>query len=161
MYELLIILLILIDQGTKVYAQRVLMTGGSLSVIEGIFNLTYVENRGAAFGMMQGRQELFIIIAVVVTILGIVYIHKKTTPKIVRLSIAMIIAGAIGNLIDRVNLGYVVDFFDFKFIWSYVFNFADIQVVIGTFLLCIYIFISDSKEKKLEKRKRELDEGRK
>ena len=56
-----------------------------------------------------------------------------------KVSIALIIAGAVGNVIDRARLGYVIDFFDFRFIWSYVFNFADILVVVGTIILAVYI----------------------
>ena len=85
--------------------------------------------------------------------MGLVYIHKSKSrdrsrtgkdfriARINRLAVSTIIAGAIGNLIDRLWLGYVVDFFDFRFIWSYVFNFADILVVVGTIVFCISMFM--------------------
>ena len=86
-------------------------------------------------------------------IVGLVYIHKSKSKdksrskkdiritRINRLAVSTIIGGAIGNLIDRLWLGYVVDFFDFRFIWSYVFNFADILVVVGTVVFCISMFM--------------------
>ncbi|MBC2575630.1 signal peptidase II [Peptostreptococcus canis] len=145
MYELLIVILVGIDQITKYVSQNMLQENSSISIIEGIFDLTYVENRGAAFGLFQNKQFIFVAIAILVTIVGIGYIHKVKNNKLSKISIAMIISGAIGNLIDRIRLGYVIDFFDFKFIWSYVFNFADVLVVLGTILLCICMFFEEKK----------------
>lgn len=145
MYELLIVILVGIDQITKYVSQNMLQENSSISIIEGIFDLTYVENRGAAFGLFQNKQFIFVAIAILVTIVGIGYIHKVKNNKLSKISIAMIISGAIGNLIDRIRLGYVIDFFDFKFIWSYVFNFADVLVVLGTILLCICMFFEEKR----------------
>jgi signal peptidase II len=80
-------------------------------------------------------------VAVVASIVGLYYIYKKKLNLLGNISIVLIISGAIGNLIDRVRLGFVVDYFDFRFIWDYVFNVADIFVVVGTILLCIYIIV--------------------
>lgn len=111
-------------------------------------HLTYVENRGAAFGMFQNNQIIFIIVALVASIYGLYYLHTKKVDTVGKVGILLIISGAIGNLIDRVRLGFVVDYFDFRIIWEYVFNIADIFVVLGTILLCIYIlFYDDNKEK--------------
>ena len=75
------------------------------------------------------------------------YLHKNNNISIIGKSgIILIISGAIGNLIDRVRLGFVVDYFDFRFIWEYVFNVADVFVVIGTILLCIYILTIDDEK---------------
>lgn len=146
MYEIFIVILVLLDQVSKVFMQNFLEYGNSVAILDGVFHLTYVENRGAAFGLFENMQVFFIIVAVIVTIVGLVYIHKSETSKLAKISICLIIAGAIGNLIDRVKMGYVVDFFDFRFIWNYVFNIADIFVVIGTLLLCIYLLKSGKEE---------------
>ena len=140
-YILTIIALIVIDQISKYLAVNNLANIGSIPIIENIFHLTYVENRGAAFGMFQNNQIVFIIVAVVASIVGLYYIYKKKLNLLGNISIVLIISGAIGNLIDRVRLGFVVDYFDFRFIWDYVFNVADIFVVVGTILLCIYIIV--------------------
>lgn len=146
MYEIFIVILVLLDQVSKVFMQNFLEYGNSVAILDGVFHLTYVENRGAAFGLFENMQVFFIIVAVIVTIVGLVYIHKSETSKLAKISICLIIAGAIGNLIDRVKMGYVVDFFDFRFIWNYVFNIADVFVVIGTLLLCIYLLKSGKEE---------------
>lgn len=140
-YILTIIALIVIDQISKYLALNNLANIGSIPIIENIFHLTYVENRGAAFGMFQNNQIVFIIVAVVASIVGLYYIYKKKLNLLGNISIVLIISGAIGNLIDRVRLGFVVDYFDFRFIWDYVFNVADVFVVVGTILLCIYIIV--------------------
>ena len=140
-YILTIIALIVIDQISKYLALNNLANIGSIPIIENIFHLTYVENRGAAFGMFQNNQIVFIIVAVFASIVGLYYIYKKKLNLLGNISILLIISGAIGNLIDRVRLGFVVDYFDFRFIWDYVFNVADIFVVVGTILLCIYIIV--------------------
>jgi signal peptidase II len=116
-----------------------------LPIIKDVFHLTYVENRGAAFGIFQNSQLLFVVIAVAATVVGIYYLHKHKVHIIGKISIVLIISGAIGNMIDRVRIGYVVDFFDFRFIWQYVFNVADIYVVVGTILLCVYLLFIDGK----------------
>lgn len=146
MYELVIILLIGIDQIIKNWALNVLRYKGSISVIENVFNLTYVENRGAAFGLFQNSQIIFIIVAIIASIIGLYVLHsKKIDSKICKTSIVLIIAGALGNLIDRIRLDFVVDYFDFIFIWNYVFNLADCFIVVGTILLCLYVLFKSEK----------------
>lgn len=146
-YELIIAILIAIDQISKLWALNYLNKVGSISVIENIFHLTYVENRGAAFGMLQNNQIIFIIVAVIASIYGLYYLYTKEVNLIGKCGILLIISGAIGNLIDRIRLGFVVDYFDFKIIWEYVFNIADVFVVIGTILLCAYIVFYEEKKK--------------
>lgn len=146
MYELAIIILIALDQASKIIVKGILNSSGSLSVIDNIFYLTYVENRGAAFGMFQNMKFIFVVISVIAVVVGLIYIHKSKESKISKIAVAMIVSGAIGNLIDRVRLGYVIDFFDFRFIWNYVFNFADVLVVVGTFVLCVYLLVTGKDE---------------
>ena len=149
MYELVIILLIGIDQLIKNWALNVLRYKGTISVIENVFNLTYVENRGAAFGLFQNNQIIFIVVALIASIVGLYALHsKKINSKICKTSIMLIIAGALGNLIDRIRLDFVVDYFDFVFVWNYVFNLADCFIVVGTILLCLYVLIKSDKTEK-------------
>ncbi|MGL5347351.1 MAG: signal peptidase II [Peptostreptococcaceae bacterium] len=150
LYVLIIALLIGIDQLSKVWALNSLKEIGSIPVIENIFHLTYVENRGAAFGMLENNQIIFIIVAAVASVYGLYYLMTNKVNLVGKSGILLIIAGAIGNAIDRVRLGFVVDYFDFRVIWEYVFNIADVFVVVGTILLCIYIIFYE--EKKDEKK---------
>ncbi len=148
------ILLTALDQLTKLAVVMRLKPVGSVSVIEDFFSLTYVENRGAAFGMLEGGKWLFLAITLAVILLAVVYCIK--TPKTrenlwIRASIAMIVSGAAGNAIDRLFRGCVVDFLDFLIIgYDFpVFNFADILVVLGTALFAggIVFFDNNGKEK--------------
>ena len=144
-YILLIITgLISIDQISKYLALNYLKPIGTIPIIENIFHLTYVENRGAAFGMLQNNQFIFIIVATIATIGGLYYIYKHKLSLLAKSSIVLIISGAIGNMIDRVRLGFVVDYFDFRIIWDYIFNIADVFVVVGTILLCVHIIFFDN-----------------
>lgn len=145
-YELIIAILIGLDQLSKYWVLNYLQEIGSIPVIQNVFHLTYVENRGAAFGMFQNNQMIFVVVAIVASIFGLYYLHTKKMHSIGKVGIMLIISGAIGNLIDRVRLGFVVDYFDFRIIWEYVFNVADVFVVVGTAMLCIYILFFEGKE---------------
>lgn len=147
MFELIILILVGIDQISKHFAKQYLESKGSIAIVDSFFHLTYVENRGAAFGMLQNARLFFIIISVIAIIVGITYLHNKKSTRGMKFVISMILAGAVGNLIDRFRFGYVIDFLDFNFIWSYVFNIADIFVVIGTIFLCILILVEDKNKK--------------
>lgn len=136
------ILLILFDQWTKSLAVKHLMNQEPFVIIDGVFQLRYLENRGAAFGMMQGKQTFFAITATI-AVLAILYAYfkmpwqKRFHPlRVVGLFIA---CGAVGNLIDRVMLGYVVDFFYFELIDFPIFNVADIYVTCATIILALLI----------------------
>ena len=142
MYEIIIAILIGLDQIIKYWALNSLKEVNSIPVINNIFSLTYVENRGAAFGMLQNNQSIFILVAAVASCFGLYYLHSKKVNNLGKIGILLVISGAIGNLIDRVRSGFVVDYLDFHIIWSYVFNLADCFVVVGTILLCLYIITS-------------------
>ena len=137
-------ILAVIDQISKLAALKYLKPVGSVSFIDGIMNFTFVENRGAAFGVLTGARWFFIVITIAVTIAAVIYIKKYMPNKreygIVKLSIILILGGAWGNAFDRFFRGYVVDFFESVFIKWPVFNVADIYVVFGTILLA-YAFI--------------------
>lgn len=136
------ILLILLDQWTKALAVTYLMNQEPFVIIPGVFQLRYLENRGAAFGMMQGQQTLFVIMAFLAFVF-ISYAYFKLPWKrrfhLLRLVGLMIAGGAFGNLIDRVTLGYVVDFFYFELIDFPIFNVADIYVTVATVALALLI----------------------
>ncbi|MDU6985561.1 MAG: signal peptidase II [Terrisporobacter othiniensis] len=150
MYEVIVAILIGLDQIIKYWALNYLQVVESIPVINNIFNLTYVENRGAAFGMLQNNQTIFIVVAAIASCYGIYYLHTKKMNNIGKIGIILVISGAIGNLIDRVRLGFVVDYLDFHIIWNYVFNLADCLVVVGTILLCIYIITSEEDKKQVK-----------
>ncbi|MEG2984008.1 MAG: signal peptidase II [Peptostreptococcaceae bacterium] len=143
-YILIILGLIGIDQVSKYVAINYLANIGSIPIIKDVVHLTYVENRGAAFGMFQNNQMIFVIVAIAACIFGIYYLYKKEINLLGKAAIILIMSGAIGNLIDRVRLGFVIDYFDFRIVWDYVFNIADVFVVVGTILLCIYIIFFEN-----------------
>ena len=136
------ILLILFDQWTKSLAVANLMNQEPFVIMKDVFQLRYLENRGAAFGMMQGQQTFFVISALIAVIV-ITYVYfklpweKRFHP--LRAVVLFIASGAVGNLIDRLVLGYVVDFFYFELIDFPIFNVADIYVTCATVILALLI----------------------
>lgn len=136
----LMALLVAFDQATKAYISVNRELFDSREVIPGFFYLTYLENRGAAFSMLQGfRWGLVIITIIALAVLIKYFIQFKDA--LARLSLSFLIAGAIGNFIDRVHQGFVVDFFHFlPFGFNFpVFNIADICVTVGTALLAVWL----------------------
>lgn len=143
----IISILIILDQTVKFFVVKYLMPIDTYPLIEGFFHLTYAENMGAAFSILQGKQMLLIVITIVFTTFLAFYLFKTKTNKSTRcfkVSLCLIIGGAIGNLVDRIRLGYVIDFFDFRYINFAIFNTADSFVVVGTILLAIIILFGDS-----------------
>jgi signal peptidase II len=129
--------------------------GQTISILQDFFHITYVKNRGVAFGVLQGKLYIITIISVVAVSAIIFYILKNKTkiPKLSYIAYLFIISGAIGNITDRIVRNFVVDLFDFRGIWKYVFNVADVWINIGVFLMILeYIF--DARKKK-EKRQEE------
>ncbi len=142
--EIIIIILgVLIDRFTKIWAIGNLANGADKVIIKNFFTLSYLENRGAAFGIFQHKTMLLSLITIIIVSILIFYLVKyKPKSFILRVALALVISGAIGNLIDRLYYKYVVDFIVFHYKDMYyfpTFNFADIFVVIGTFLLAIFI----------------------
>ncbi len=130
-------LILALDRFSKYLVSSLMQVGDSIPLFENFLHLTYVRNPGAAFGMLPYRTVFFVVITVVVA-LFIVYYYRLLTEdhRLLRFSLALLLGGAIGNLIDRLNTGYVVDFIDFK-IWPPVFNVADSAIVIGIGLFLI------------------------
>ncbi|WP_308654327.1 signal peptidase II [uncultured Anaerococcus sp.] len=143
-YLIIIILGLVVDRLTKIYAVNNFM---EKSIDGKLINLTYLENRGAAFGILQDKRLVFIILTTAIVLYLLYYFVKniKTSPMILNLSLAMIISGAIGNFYDRLIHGYVVDFLEFSFVKFPVFNVADILVTVGCALMIIYIILHGDK----------------
>ena len=140
---------VVLDQLTKWLAVEYLIPVGTVPIIKDALHLTYVENPGAAFGMMQNSRWIFLLVSTVAIIAIIIYLIKFAPKnKLALLSLAFILGGGIGNMIDRVALGYVVDFIDFRLINFAVFNVADSFVCVGAALLIIYVLLIDGKENK-------------
>lgn len=144
------VVVLIIDQLTKLWALNQLQVIGDIPIIQNWFHLTYVENRGAAFGMLQ-NQRLFFFVMTLICVAGIlIFLAKnKDTPLVLKFSLYLILAGALGNLIDRIRLGFVVDFFHFYHRFP-VFNVADIAVVAGALLISYYVIRYDAFENKKE-----------
>lgn len=138
-----IILGVALDQYTKALAVEHLKDG-AIPLIDGVFELRYLENRGAAFGMLQNQQTFFLIVAVItLAAMTLIYVRMPHTKKYVPLRICLvsIVAGAIGNMIDRIRLDYVIDFFYFKLINFPIFNVADIYATCASILLILLLII--------------------
>jgi signal peptidase II len=142
----IIIFSVVFDQLTKYWAAVVLKNGESIKIIGNFLRFTYAENRGAAFSILQNQRIFFLIITIIMLIiLGIIYFTNRNLSNLTRLSMAMIAGGAIGNFIDRLRMGYVIDFIDVRFGTFYnfpVFNIADSFVVCGTILMVILILFN-------------------
>ncbi len=136
MIAALTLIIITLDQATKF-----LVSNHSdklpIEVVKGIFAIALVRNKGAAFGILQNQIAFFISIAVVTITIIIFMLRKNASGALLKVSLALILGGAIGNLIDRIRFGYVIDFLDFK-IWP-VFNIADSAITIGAGLLLLQI----------------------
>ena len=161
LYIILIPLLTALDQIIKYLVVTYLKPVGSVTVIPGLLEFRYLENRGAAFGIFQNMTWFFAIATVIITVIITVYLIKnKPVHPLVRTSAIMIIAGGFGNLIDRIFLGFVVDFIHALF-FDYIFNFADCLVVVGVCLFIIYtLFImKDAKPEKAEEKIEETNES--
>lgn len=131
-----------IDQITKYFAAAYLKNNDAKVLIDGVFELRYLENRGMAFGILQNKQILFVVGALIICgviffIYGKIPYMKKYMP--LRICSILLIAGAVGNLIDRVRLNYVIDFFYFKLIDFPIFNVADCYVVVACIVFAVLI----------------------
>ncbi|MCC8137334.1 MAG: signal peptidase II [Clostridiales bacterium] len=137
------LLLLSVDQVTKLLACNYLKNSSGITLIPGVFELFYVENRGAAFGMLNNRQMLFVVIAVLIIVLSAFVYSRLPVEKhydLLRAVCVLIAAGAGGNLLDRLMRGYVVDFLYFSLIDFPVFNIADCCVCVGAGLAVVLLF---------------------
>lgn len=143
--------LVVIDQIIKYFVLQNLAPSGSVSVIDNLLSLTYVENRGVAFGMFQDHVWIFAVVTILLIAVFVwLIVSKKIEGKMFLVSAALMIGGGIGNLIDRVFRGFVVDYLSLSF-FSPVCNFADYCITIGAFLFIIVLLFQGGKDKKQAK----------
>jgi len=149
LYTVLIAVLVVLDQVVKYLVRANIQEGQIIEFIPGLMGLTYVENTGAAFSILSEHTWLLTLVSAVVSVILAVALAKNTfRHPFGKLTLSLILAGAVGNLIDRALMGYVTDMFKTLFMNFAVFNVADICVVCGAIALCVYVlFFYDKLEK--------------
>ena len=149
---------IALDQLTKILVYKLMDLYDSITIIPNMLNITYIQNRGAAFGMLSDHRWVFMVISTV-AILGIgVYLFGFCKERmLLQVGLALIISGGIGNMIDRTAYGYVVDMIDFCLFdfWMWIFNVADAFVCVGAGLVILALILDMVKEAKEKKQKNE------
>lgn len=146
---IIIVATVLADRLTKIVAElRLHETGlGRYGLIDGFFSFTYHENRGAAFGMLSNSRWIFMSISIVAIIAIAVYLFAfSSNDRLISVSLSLIVGGGIGNMIDRVINGYVVDFLYFELIDFPIFNVADIAVTVGAVLVIFFLLFAEKKK---------------
>ncbi len=137
-----VFILTLLDQSVKYLINAKMTLGESIPVINNVFHITYIHNSGAAWGSLKGKR-IFLLIITVLILAALIYFYIKMLKadafKDLRVLVIFIISGALGNMIDRIRLGYVIDMFDFCLINFPVFNVADIYVTCSMIILLILI----------------------
>lgn len=153
-YCLFVIGIVAADQVTKLLVLEHIPLYSEVEAIPGLFHLTYVQNTGAAFSAMEGMRWLFVAMFAVMTVLVLVEYFKKRMPfsTFERWCIAAIYGGGLGNIIDRIRLGYVVDMIEVDFMNFPVFNVADCFITCGCFLLIIHLAFFNKEFWKEEKK---------
>ncbi len=146
-YLLWSVAIIVADQLSKYHMVNLISENGSIEVIKGVLGFSYVKNYGAAWGMLQNARIFFIVITVLVLVLGAFFLIKKKTACLEKTALFMIGSGAVGNLIDRIQLGYVRDFIEVKFISFPIFNLADMFIVTGAGLFILHTLFFEEKDK--------------
>ncbi len=141
-----------LDQITKYWIVEKFKLGESLPIIFDLFNFTYVQNKGAAFGLLAQANPIFrvpfFIVVPILALISIGYVFRKIADRDTKLAVALslVIAGAVGNLVDRLTLGYVVDFLDFHWKWAYhfpAFNVADSAICVGVGILMLDLLMAE------------------
>jgi signal peptidase II len=151
-YRILLVvslLVLVLDQATKLYIDKSMALHSSIAVIENFFSITYLRNKGAAFGILANspyRLPFFLMVSAVAACVIIVVIKKlREDQRLAAISLSLIFSGAVGNLIDRVRLGEVIDFLDahwYNHHWP-AFNIADSAICVGVFLLVIDMYLDE------------------
>ena len=140
MIPITLFIILSLDRLTKLLVTKSLSLNQSVPVIKGVFHITLIHNRGAAFGILKNQVPFLILTSAIAIILIYLNLKDNRGKIIYAVSLSFILAGALGNLIDRLFLGYVIDFLDFR-IWP-VFNIADSAITIGAVLLGWYILFN-------------------
>lgn len=130
-------LVVALDQITKAFVADKLSGGRVVDILGGVVSLDYTMNTGAAFSFFRSGSAVFALVAIAVSVAIVIYFRRvASSPLLVRVALGMILGGALGNLIDRIRLGYVVDFIDLH--WFPVFNLADSAITMGVSLIVLY-----------------------
>ncbi len=143
---------LVIDQATKLYIDRTMDLHSSITVVENFFNITYLRNKGAAFSFLAGfryRLQFFIMVSLVaLVVIGAVFRKLRPDQRLAAFALSLIFSGALGNLIDRVRLGEVIDFIYVHWYEHYwpAFNVADSAICVGVFLLAIDMFLEEKRQ---------------
>ena len=156
LYLLIAAASVVLDQLSKWLVVVCLKPVGSVTLIPSFLRLTYLENRGAAFGSLSEHRWVFMVFSTVAIVAVTVYLLRfAENSRLLRWALALIIGGGVGNMIDRVALGYVIDMIDFYGIWPYIFNVADSCVCIGAGLLVLHTLLSMRDEMRAQKKPQE------
>jgi len=136
LFIIIAVIVFVLDRLTKHLVATQMLPGQTIPIIEDFFHLTYIENAGAAFGIFRNR-TWFLLAVTVIALLFVIYLAFTLARKnkLMILALGLIMGGALGNMLDRFRTGMVVDFLDFRGIWPYIFNVADIGLVCGVMLL--------------------------
>ena len=140
------VILVAVDQIVKNWAADTLIKG-DIAIIENVLYLKYAENTGVAFSMFSDNRWILVGVTSLMLIAVLAFfLSGKVTEKLEIFSLSLLLAGGVGNLIDRISLGYVIDYIDVRIINFAIFNIADICICVGAFLLCVAVYFSDKKE---------------
>ena len=151
---------IAIDQITKIIVSSTMQLNDTLPIIKDVLHITYIRNEGAAFGMLSDHRWIFMTASAIAIVALCVYLFRfSKDTKLIKIGIALIVSGGIGNMIDRTVLGYVVDMIDFRLINFYVFNVADACVSVGAAVLILGIILNEVKAIKEKKVAGQNDNG--
>lgn len=147
------VILVALDQIIKNWAAETLVNG-DITLINNVLYLKYAENTGVAFSMFSDNRWILVgITAVMLVAVLAFFLSGKVTDKLMLFSLSLLLSGGVGNLIDRISLGYVIDYIDVRVINFAIFNLADICICVGAFLLCVAVYFSDKEEKEEKKAK--------
>ncbi|MGM9903988.1 signal peptidase II [Enterococcus sp. 10A9_DIV0425] len=139
-----------LDQWVKWWIVNDLSLGETKSLIPGVLSLNHIRNTGAAWSMLEGKMWFFTIVTViaVIVIITLMFKNRKNGNRWLMIGLSLILAGAVGNFIDRIRLGYVVDMFQTDFMNFPIFNVADISLVCGVICVLIYIILDEKEQRK-------------
>lgn len=141
-YVLVILGVIALDRIVKLWLLSGYNVGDSTAVLGDFFHITYVQNRGVAFSMLSGHEGIILAVTAVLLCAGLVFLllSRKMFSPVFSMGLALVCGGGIGNIVDRIYYGFVVDLFDFG--WFPVFNVADISICVGCGLMFLYVILS-------------------
>lgn len=154
MFWILLLLILISDQISKFFVSKLFLLNQSHSIIPSFFDIALVHNDGIAFGFFQGKNWLFVLLALVILVLGLYWARKLDWKRAeVNVIAAMLVGGAVGNLIDRICLGYVVDFLDFHWKEIYhwpAFNIADACISISVVYIMLRVFLTPRRRAEID-----------